>query len=81
LFSDVVMPGGLNGYELAEKATTLRPGLPVLLTSGYTEKTALTNNQAQFSTNLLRKPYTLGDLATQIRVLLDKDIGISRSES
>ena len=40
LFSDVIMPGGMNGVELAEKAREMRPELEVLLTSGYTDSAA-----------------------------------------
>ncbi len=67
LFSDVVMPGGLNGYELAEKAVKMYPGLKVLLTSGYTETAIAKNGQARFNANLLSKPYTLDDLSNKIR--------------
>lgn len=70
LFSDVVMPGGLNGYELAEKSVKLYPGLKVLLTSGYTETAIAKNGQARFNANLLSKPYTLEELSRQIREAL-----------
>jgi len=71
LFSDVVMPGGINGYELAEKATTNRPELKVLLTSGYTEKAVTHNGHARFNANLLSKPYTQIELAKRVRAILD----------
>ena len=71
LFSDVVMPGGINGYELAEKATELKPDLKVLLTSGYSGKTLFRNGQAHFTANLLSKPYNLGEIAEQVRRALD----------
>jgi PAS domain S-box-containing protein len=70
LFSDVVMPGELNGYELAEKAAKLYPDLKVLLTSGYTETAIAKNGQARFNANLLTKPYTLDELSRQIRTAL-----------
>ncbi|MCG6863309.1 MAG: PAS domain S-box protein [Chromatiaceae bacterium] len=70
LFSDVVMPGGINGYELAERATTARPALKVLLTSGYTENALSNNGQARFAANLLNKPYTPTELARRVRSLL-----------
>jgi len=72
LFSDVVMPGGLNGYELAEQAVAKCPGLKVLLTSGYTEMVVARNGQAQFEANLLSKPYTQADLTQKIRLCLDE---------
>ena len=71
LFSDVVMPNGMNGYELAEKAVALRPQLKVLLTSGYTEKATALNGQARFNANLLSKPYTQHGLATRVRLILE----------
>ncbi len=71
LFSDVVMPGGINGFELAEQAVVLLPELKVLLTSGYTEKAVMRNGQARFSTNMLSKPYTQAELAYRVRDALD----------
>jgi len=72
LFSDVVMPG-LNGYELAEKATELYPHLKVLLCSGYTEKTSTSNKQKEhFDKNLIKKPFKLFELAQKIRAIFKK---------
>ena len=71
LFSDVVMPGGINGFELAEQAVVLLPELKVLLTSGYTEKAVIRNGQARFSANMLSKPYTQAELAYRVREALD----------
>lgn len=70
LFSDVVMPGGMNGYELAEQATAKRPELKVLLTSGFTEKAIARNGQSRFNANLLSKPYMQRDLVMRMRELL-----------
>jgi len=72
LFSDVVMPGGMNGYELAERATTLYPSLKVLLTSGYTSKTLFRNGQARFKENLLNKPYNQYEFVKRVRLVLDE---------
>ncbi|GEM_PF-5101436 len=72
LFSDVVMPGGMNGYEFAQQATEKRPGIKVLLTSGYTSKTVAHNGLARFSAQLLNKPYRETDLARRIRSVLDE---------
>jgi len=71
LFSDVVMPGGMNGYELAEQAVANYPGIKVLLTSGYTEKAVAHNGQARFTANLLSKPHTQAELAYMVRKVLD----------
>ncbi len=75
LFSDVVMPGGINGFELAEQAVVLLPELKVLLTSGYTEKAVIRNGQARFSANMLSKPYTQTELACRVREALDDKSG------
>jgi CheY-like chemotaxis protein len=71
LFSDILMSGGMNGYELAEQATKQHPKLKVLLTSGYTESIEITDCQATFSVNILKKPYSQETLAKQIRGTLD----------
>ncbi|HHO59162.1 MAG TPA: response regulator, partial [Thiotrichales bacterium] len=75
LFSDVVMPGGMNGYELANQATKQQAGLKVLLTSGFTSKTIAHNGLARFSAHLLSKPYRMADLAKRIRLVLDETAG------
>ena len=67
LFSDVIMPGDLNGYELAERATTDLPGLKVLLASGYTEMSTSSEKHNRFSTSLLAKPYSQTELAQKVR--------------
>ncbi len=72
LFSDVVMPGGMNGYELAQQATQILPTLKVLLTSGFTAKSIAQNGLQKFSENLLSKPYSKVDLAKRIRHVLDR---------
>ncbi|OYD82918.1 hypothetical protein CHT98_18700 (plasmid) [Azospirillum brasilense] len=61
LFSDVVMPGRLNGVDLAREARRLRPGLPVVLTTGYSEKVA----QAE-GVRVLAKPYRIDDLISML---------------
>jgi len=71
LFSDVVMPGGINGYELAEQAVELYPELKVILTSGYTKMASARNGQARFNADLISKPYKLSDLTSRIRHCLD----------
>ena len=67
LFSDVVMPGNMNGYELAEQLVAESPRLKVLLTSGYTEKALARNGQSKYKANMLVKPYAVADLAQRIR--------------
>ena len=71
LFTDVIMPGGLTGPKLAEAAHTLRPGLPVLYTSGYTENAIIHHGRVDPGINLLHKPYRKPELAAKIRAVLD----------
>lgn len=70
LLTDVVMPGGMSGYELAAEAEKLRPGMKVLFTSGYTELAA-TGLQTARKGPLISKPYTKRDLGRAIRSVLD----------
>ncbi|PWG64379.1 ATP-binding protein [Spiribacter halobius] len=69
LFSDVVMPGGLDGYALAEAVGRVRPGLPVLLTSGYPDRVQA-HDDAGTSAHFLRKPYRRAELAAKLREVL-----------
>jgi len=66
LFSDVVMPGGINGLELAAKARDMRPGLLVLLTSGYGLEALTSRGHLDANTRILHKPYRRGDLAQRL---------------
>jgi len=72
LFSDVAMPGGTNGYELAQRAAEQRPDLKILLTSGYSAKTISNDGLARFAAHLLSKPYRKRELAQRVRLVLDE---------
>lgn len=69
LFTDIVMPGGMRGDELARQAVLLRPDLKVLFTSGYAEPSIARRPLPKAS--WLKKPYTAQDLAIRLRQLLD----------
>ena len=71
LFSDIVMPGGLNGEELAVEACGLVPDLRVLLTSGFTKGMVESGQPTDTEFEILPKPYRLDDLARRIRHILD----------
>lgn len=70
LFTDVIMPGGLDGAQLAHKARRLRPDLPILFTSGYTENAAILHGRLDPNRQLLQKPYRAVDLAGKLRQML-----------
>jgi signal transduction histidine kinase len=70
LFTDVVMPGGMTGRQLAELAAARRPGLKILFTSGYTEDAILHQGRLDRGVHLIRKPYRRRDLAGKLRQVL-----------
>lgn len=70
LLTDVIMPGGMTGYQLADELRAERPGLKVLFTSGYTELAASSGSAAR-SDPLLSKPYRKQDLGRAVRTVLD----------
>jgi CheY-like chemotaxis protein len=72
LFTDVVIPGGMNGRALAKEALRLRPGLKVLFTTGYTRNAIVHHGRLDPGVDLLGKPYTPNDLAAKIRSILDR---------
>ena len=67
VFTDLVMPGGLDGVELAAMIRRQRPDLPVLLTSGYDQGRLSKGDVEANNTKLLQKPYTAATLARSIR--------------
>ena len=71
LLTDVIMPGRMNGRELAEEAVKGRPSVKVLFTSGYTEKALLHHGRLDAGVLLLPKPYNKSDLARMVRLALD----------
>jgi PAS domain S-box-containing protein len=70
LFTDIVMPGGMNGDQLAEAVRELRPDVGILFTSGYASP-EITSGKLLQESNWLKKPYTTRELATRLRELLD----------
>lgn len=70
LFTDIVMPGALDGLGLAAEVARLRPGIPVLLTTGWADRAREQVDQS-FGTELIAKPYRQADLVRQIRRLLN----------
>jgi PAS domain S-box-containing protein len=70
LFSDVVLPGGMSGFELARVARARRPEIKVLLTSGYSERAAGTRGEEDEA--MLEKPFRPSDLGRRLAVLLGR---------
>ena len=70
LFTDVVLPMGMSGMELAQQARELKPNLKVLLTSGYSEEVFEHHGKPDENTPLLRKPYKRKALAEMLRQVL-----------
>jgi PAS domain S-box-containing protein len=75
LFTDVIMPGLMNGRKLAEEALKLRAGLKVLYTSGYTENAIVHHGRLDPGVLLLAKPYRKPDLARMLRMALNTSYG------
>jgi two-component system NtrC family sensor kinase len=71
LFTDVVLPGGMNGRELANAAHAVRPGLPVLFATGYTRNAIIHHGRLDANVELLIKPFTTEALARKLRQVLD----------
>jgi CheY-like chemotaxis protein len=74
LFSDVIMPGGLSGFDVAKKVRMYYPDIPVLLTSGFSGAAVkeIQDLMPSVRLELLAKPYRKADLAGKIREVLDK---------
>jgi PAS domain S-box-containing protein len=70
LFTDVIMPGAMNGRQLADELKKKKPGLKVLYTSGYTENAIVHHGRLDSGVLLLAKPYRKSDMAGMIRKAL-----------
>jgi PAS domain S-box-containing protein len=71
LFTDVVLPSGMTGAVLAERARELRPELKVLFTTGYARNAIVHHGRLDAGVELITKPFTYADLAARVRDLLD----------
>ena len=72
LFTDVGLPGGMNGRQLADAVRTGRPNLPVLFTTGYARNAIVHHGRLDPGINLLPKPFTYAELADKLsRMLAD----------
>jgi CheY-like chemotaxis protein len=70
LFTDIVMPGGMTGIDLAHEARRRRPELKVLFTSGYAEPAAVKGSMLTTNVDWLGKPYSINELDAKLREML-----------
>ena len=76
VFTDLVMPGGVSGLDVAALARETRPGLKVLLTSGYAED-LVPSDPALARLKILRKPYRQADLVVALKEVFGSENGSS----
>ena len=72
LFTDVVLPEGMDGRRLADEAMRRRPGIKVLFTTGYTRHAIVHNGRLDAGVDLIGKPFSFDDLAAKVREILDR---------
>ncbi len=77
LLTDIVLPGGMDGRQLADEAARRRPGLKVLFASGYSRETIIHNGRLDSGISLIAKPFAFNDLAARIKQAL-ADTHVSR---
>jgi PAS domain S-box-containing protein len=71
LITDVGLPGGMNGRQLADAGTTLRPDLKVLFITGYAENAVIGDGHLKPGMHVLTKPFSMDALATRIKSILN----------
>jgi PAS domain S-box-containing protein len=71
LFTDVVLPGGMSGAEMASRARALRPGLKILYTTGYARDAIVHGGRLDPGVTLIAKPFSHAQLAQRVREMLD----------
>lgn len=75
VFSDVLMPGGMNGFMLARQLRSRHPSIAILLTTGYAGDGNMTDDIEGVEFDILKKPYGMKDLARRVRLALDGHTG------
>ncbi|PZQ62542.1 MAG: hypothetical protein DI570_10230, partial [Phenylobacterium zucineum] len=71
LFTDVVLPAGMTGADVARGARAIQPGLKILFTTGYARNAIVHHGRLDAGVELITKPFTYADLAAKIRDMLD----------
>ena len=72
LFTDVILPGGMTGADLAREAQAMQPDLPILFTTGYARNAIVHHGRLDEGVELLTKPFSYGALAARVREMLDR---------
>lgn len=72
LFTDIVLPGGMMGSDLAVRAREMSEGLRILFTTGYARDTIVHHGRLDEGIDLLLKPFSFDDLAARVRTVLDR---------
>lgn len=75
MLTDVILPGGMNGRELANEVKKIRPDLPVLYATGYTRNAIIHHGRLDTDVDLLTKPFTTEALAGKVRQVIDGKSG------
>jgi CheY-like chemotaxis protein len=81
LLTDVIMPGGINGKQLADMILERRPAMKILYTSGYTANAIVHHGRLDAGVLLLTKPYRRADLARMLRIALDQDVAVAAGDA
>lgn len=71
LFTDIALPGGMNGVQIAEQAKRIQPDIKVLFTTGYAENAVARNGKLDPGITLVNKPYRRTELLEKVRAMLD----------
>jgi len=72
VITDVGLPGGMNGRQVADAARLQRPGLRVLFITGYAENAVVGNGHLEPEMAILTKPFNVTDLAERVRSMIDQ---------
>jgi DNA-binding response OmpR family regulator len=71
LITDVGLPGGMSGKDMADAARAKRPSLKVLFITGYAENAAITNGHLEPGMEVMSKPFSMDKLANRIRSIIE----------
>jgi CheY-like chemotaxis protein len=73
LFTDIILPGGINGIEIADEALRLQPDIKILYATGYAESAIGETILSSVHNNLLNKPYSRVTLLNTVKTILNSD--------